>query len=55
MGQYAPASLVGQGDLDLAVEASWAKERGVQNVGAVRGHDHLDLCTEGGGGRRTGL
>lgn len=38
------ADLVGQGDLDLAVEAAGAQERRVEGVGPVRGHDDLGLA-----------
>lgn len=34
---------VGQGELNLAVEAARAQERRVERVGAVRGHDHLHV------------
>ena len=34
--------LVGEGELDLAVEAAGAQQRRVQNVDAVRGCQHLD-------------
>lgn len=37
--------LIGQGDLNLAVQAARAQQRRVQDVGAVGGHDHLDLQT----------
>lgn len=38
------ADLVGQGDLDLAVEAAGAQQGGVEGVGAVGGHDDLGLA-----------
>ena len=34
---------VGQRELDLAVQTAGAQQRGVQRVGAVGGHDHLDV------------
>lgn len=35
--------LVGEGDLDLAVEAAGAEQRGVEDVGTVRRHDDFHL------------
>ena len=34
---------VGQGELDLAVQAARAQQRGIQRVGAVGRHDDLDV------------
>ena len=42
--QFSRHLFVGQRDFDLAVKATGTKQRGVERVGAVRGHDHLDLA-----------
>ena len=39
-----PPNLVRQADLDLPVQAARAEERGVEGVGAIRGHDDLGLA-----------
>ena len=36
---------VGQPELDLPVEAAGPEEGGVEGVGAVGGHQHLDVAT----------
>ena len=39
-----PALEVGEAELDLAVEPAGAEEGGVEGVGPVGGHEHLDVA-----------